>query len=170
MNFLNLAAQRYSVRKFRPEPVSESDLQVILEAGRLAPTACNLQPQRIYVIRSAAGLEKLRRCTSCHFEAPLVLLICYDSSASWKRSFDGFESGCMDASIVGTHIMLAAAERGLGSTWVCYFDPALLRREFSLPKPQIPALLLPLGYPAPDAVPNPMHFQRQNLADTVFYD
>lgn len=170
MDFLKLAKQRYSVRKFLPKPVSDSDLQAILEAGRLAPTACNLQPQRIYAIRSAAGLAKLRRCTSCHFDAPLVLLICYDTSESWKRSFDGFDSGCMDASIVSTHIMLAAAERGLGSTWVCYFDPKLLRHDFSLPEQQIPALLLPLGYPAPDATANPMHFQRKDLAETVFYD
>ncbi len=167
MDLLTLAAKRYSVRKFKSDLLGEDDLAAILEVGRLAPTACNLQPQRIFVIRSAEGLAKLRGCTSCHFEAPLVLLLCFDQSESWKRSYDGFDSGCMDSSIVATHLMLAAAERGLGTTWVCYFDPELLRREFALLPSLIPTVLLPLGYPAEEAIPAPQHSSRKALTETV---
>ncbi len=169
MDFLTLAKERYSVRKFKPEPIPEPELVAVLSAGRLAPTACNLQPQRIFVIRSSESLAKIRRCSSCHFDAPVVLMICYDRSESWKRSFDGFDAGAMDATIVTTHLMLAAAEQGLGTTWVCFFDPKKLRQEFSLPEQLEPVALLPIGFPADDAVANPVHFKRKELSQTVFF-
>ena len=76
MDFLQLATEeRYSVRQFSDKPVEQEKLDLILEAGRIAPTACNYQPQRILVIREPEGLDKLKQCTSCHFDAPLALLI-----------------------------------------------------------------------------------------------
>jgi len=167
MNFTELVASRYSIRSFAAKPVPAEKLQTILEAARLAPTACNLQPQRIFVLQSADALSKVRACTTCHFNAPVVLLVCYDKTKSWKRSFDGFNSGGMDASIVGTHLMLAAAEQGLGSTWVCYFDAAKLIKEFALPENLVPAALFPLGLPASGSKPNPQHFERKKLEETV---
>ena len=112
MDFLNLAAQRYSVRKFTDKPVGREVLDQILKAGYLAPTACNLQPQRILVINQQESLEKLRRCTPCHFDAPAALLVCYEKDACWKRKYDGKDSGDIDASIVTTHMMLEAQELG----------------------------------------------------------
>jgi nitroreductase len=167
MNFKELVTSRYSVRSFASVPVPAEKLQAVLEAARLAPTACNLQPQRIFVLQSTEALTKVRACTSCHFDAPVVLLVCYDKAESWERGFDGFNSGEMDASIVGTHLMLAATAQGLGSTWVCYFDPAKLRKEFALPENLVPAALFPLGVPASDSKPNPNHFNRKKLEETV---
>ncbi len=168
-DFLTLAQERYSVRKFDNRPVAKEDIDRILRAGQLAPTACNFQPQRIFVLQSEDALAKMRKCTRCHFDAPLGLLVCYDASQSWKRKFDAQDSGWVDASIVTTHMMLAAHEIGVGSTWVMYFDPEAMRAEFELPENLIPAALLVMGYPAADAEVNPLHHQIKPIEDTVSY-
>ncbi|SHO43744.1 nitroreductase family protein [Anaerocolumna xylanovorans] len=171
MNFISLAKERYSLRKFSDKPVEKEKLELVLNAGQLAPTAGNLQPQRILIIESSEALEKLKKCTPCHFNAPVALLVCYDNAASAKRSYDNYDTGEADASIVATHLMLQITDLGLGSTWVAHFDPAAVRKEFSLPKHFIPVALLPMGYPAEDAAPNQqMHNHRKPLADTVFYN
>jgi len=171
MSFLELAAARFSVRKFTPDPVSDNALQRILEAGRLAPTAVNHQPQRILVINSAEALAKLPDCTPYHFNAPLALLICYDKTASYKRSrYDGKEGGEIDASIVTTHMMLQVADMGLGATWVMGFDPVKIRAAYHIPETLESVALLVIGHPAPDAQPSQKHGLRLPLEDTVKYN
>ena len=156
-DFLSLAADRYSVRKFKNEPVRQSDIDAILKAGHLAPTACNNQPQRILVINTPEALEKLGNATKCRFGCSLAMLICYEKNESWKRKFDGKDSGDIDASIVATHMMLAGHDIGVGSTWVMYFDPDKMRAEFNIPESIEPTALLVMGYPADDAPINPLH-------------
>jgi nitroreductase len=168
MDFLELAMSRYSVRQFRATPVEPEKLGMILEAGRVAPTAANLQPQRILVLDSLDALGKLRSCTSSHFFAPLALLVCYDTNVSWKRSYDKRDMGEVDAAIVATHMMLEAAALGLGSTWVAHFDPEKVRSAFRLPDEYEPVALLPMGYPAEDSAPHANHGRRKEITDTVF--
>lgn len=170
MEFIKLAEERYSLRQFSDRKIEKEKLDLILEAGRIAPTACNIQPQRILVIESEEALAKIRRCTSNHFNAPVVLLVCFDRSLCWKRSFDGKSMGDVDASIVTTHMMLQAAELGLGTTWVGYFNPSLVLKEFTLPDNIVPVALLPLGYPAKNATKHPMHSQRNPIEKTVYYN
>jgi nitroreductase len=171
MEFINLAEGRYSLRKFSEKPVEKEKLDLVLKAGRLAPTACNNQPQRILVIENEEALAKFKRCTPCHFNAPMALLVCYDNTVSWKRNFDGKDSGDNDVGIVATHLMLQAAELGLGTTWVGNFDPANIEKEFSLPANIVPVALIPLGYPAEDATPNErLHYHRKRVEETVFYN
>jgi nitroreductase len=170
MNFINLAEERYSLRTFSNKTVEKEKLDLVLRAGQLSPTACNNQPQRILVIESEEALEKLKKCTKYHFNAPMALLVCYDKDVSWKRSFDGDDSGVVDASIVATHMMLQAAEIGLGTTWVGYFDPALIIKEFSLPGNFVPVALLPIGYPSEDAKPFNGHYKRNSIDKSVFYN
>jgi nitroreductase len=167
MTFLELAENRYSVRKFSPRPVEDDKLALVLQAGRLAPTAKNMQPQRILVVKSAEALEKLNKCSPCIYGAPSALVVCYDKSASWVRNPDNQNYGEVDAVIVATHMMLQAQELGLGTVPVGIFDTDGLRREFSLPENLVPSLVLPLGYPAEDAMPAPMHGQRKPLDETV---
>lgn len=170
MEFLELAESRYSLRKFDTKEVEDEKLEKILNAGRLAPTAVNYQPQRILVVREANAREKIKKCTNSHFNAPVILVICYDSNVSWKNPYNMFDAGPVDAAIVATHMMLEATELGLGTTFVTGFIAKTLIEEFHLPEHIKPVALLPLGYPAETAHPAKLHFQRLDLSETVFYD
>lgn len=170
MDFLDLAKERYSVRKFSDKKVEIDKVNLILEVGKLAPTACNFQPQRILVINDEASLNKLKNCTPYHFDAPLAILICYDNIVNWKRKYDNKDAGDIDASIVTTHMMLQITSLGLGSTWVGSFDPEAMKNEFNLPDNFTPVALLPIGYPAEDSQPSPNHDKRYEVDKTVFYN
>ena len=165
MDFLELASQRYSVRKYQDRPVPQEDIDRVLLAGQLAPTAHNNQPQQIFAVNSAAGLSLLEKCTVCHYGAPLAFLICYDKDRAWVREYDGKCSGDVDASIVTTHMMLEAASLGLGSTWIMYFIPEAVRTEFALPENIEPTAILYMGYA--DDAPSSAHLSRRT--DTVTY-
>jgi nitroreductase len=167
MDFISLCRARYSVRKFSPAPVAEALLEKVLEAGALAPTAKNLQPQRVYVLRSAAAMEKLRGLTRCAFDAPMALLVCADVREAWVNPFNGRSSAEMDASIAACHMMLAAAELGLGTTWCCWVDFPKAKELFALPDGIEPYCLLPLGHPAESCRPGPQHAVRKPLTATV---
>ncbi len=167
--FLELAKARYSCRKFSKTKVEKEKIDYILEAARIAPTAVNYQPQKIFVIESEAALSKVSECTKYSFDAPLNFLVCYDKEASWKRGYDGDDSGTVDASIVVTHMMLAASEQGIGSTWVGSFNPAKVYELFDLPENYVPVAFLPMGYPAEDAHPAHLHDKRKDLSETVKY-
>lgn len=171
MDFVDLIKERYSVRSFDTKKVEKEKLELILKAAQLAPTAANRQPQRILVLENEEALEKLKNCTVYHFNSPLALIVCVDTEESWKRSqHDGKSSGDVDASIITTHIMLQAAELGLGSTWVGSFDPDATRTAYNIPKNFEPISILPLGYPSKDSKPSPNHTKRKDLSETVFYN
>ncbi|MDR1497667.1 MAG: nitroreductase family protein [Puniceicoccales bacterium] len=167
MTFSQLTTARYSVRKFTAQPVEKAALDKILEAARNAPTAGNRQPQRILIIDSEEGLQKVDRCTPCRFGAPVVLLVGYDPAVCWKRHFDGANSGQVDVAIIGTHILLQATELNLGTTWVMHFDPEKTVTEFALSPQFIPVAMIVLGHPAPDSVPADRHFQRNAPEDWI---
>ncbi|MDR0589434.1 MAG: nitroreductase family protein [Spirochaetaceae bacterium] len=160
MDFNTLTTRRYSVRKFKDLPVEKEKIDLLLEAARNAPTAGNRQPQRIYLVTQPEGLEKIDRCTSCRFGAPGVVLVGYDRTQCWVRPFDRQDSGLVDVSIVTTQIMYQAVDLGLGTTWVMYFDPEAVVREFALPETIVPGAMLIFGYPAEDAAPADRHYQR----------
>jgi nitroreductase len=163
-NFHALAAARYSLRKFSDRPVEREKLMAVLEAARLAPTAHNLQPQHIYVIESAEAKEKLHRCTPFNFGAPVVLAVTFDPEIAWKRmEFDGKNHGEIDATIAATHMMLQAADLGLGTTYVGVFNPDQLLTEFPEMQGKTPIALLPLGYPAEGAHPSRLHADRKPM-------
>lgn len=167
MDFQELVRKRYSVRKFAERAVEEEKLQKILLAGACAPTAKNMQPQRIYVLKSPEALDKIRAITRCAFNAPVVLLIAGAPGEGWVNPFNDRPSTEMDCSIVTTQMMLAAQELGLGSTWVCWFDTEAAKKAFALPEGQEVYALLPLGYPAEDCHPSAMHGSRKPLEETV---
>ena len=113
-DFITLAASRFSVRSFSDRKIEQEKITSILRAGQATPTACNRQPQKIYVLQSAQALETLQKCKYSHFGETLAFLVCYDSSLCWTRDFDGKASGEIDASIVATHMMLEAWQLGIG--------------------------------------------------------
>jgi len=168
MNFSDLIKQRYSVRKFAERPVEPEKLAAILEAGRVAPTAVNYQPQRILVIQGA-DLVKMEGCTPCMFGQSLILAVCYDKNESWKRR-DGREMGDVDATIVLTQMMCQAEELGIGSLIVGMYNEPLMRERFAIPEHLEIVCLLMLGYAAEDSEPHPkFHTSRKPLEETVFY-
>lgn len=167
MEFLELASTRYSVRKFEPRLVPREAIDRILEAARLAPTAHNNQPQEIIVVQSEEALARLRKCTECHYDAPLAFIISYDKDRVWKRSYDGRDSGDVDTGIVTTHMMMEATDLGLGSCWVMYFIPEAVKVEFALPENLEPTAILLVGYPAGE--PSPNHEKRRPTKDYVTY-
>ncbi len=168
MTFLELAKARYSVRKFKEDKIEDEKLEAILAAGHVAPTACNNQPQQIYVVKSEENRKKLAEVCSYTFAAPVVLVIGYDRDRDWKnRRMPGYSSGETDAAIVCTHMMLEAWEQGIGSCWVGAFAADNVAEALSLPENICITAMLPLGYAADDAVPAALHNTYRDLDDTV---
>ena len=159
MDLLSLMSERYSVRRYQSRPVPQEAVDRIVQAGQLAPTAHNEQPQQIFVVNSAKGLSLLAKCTVCRYGAPLAFLICYDKDRAWVREYDGKCSGDVDAAIVTTHMMLEAQSLGLGTTWIMYFIPEAVKTEFTLPENIVPTAILYAGYA--DDAPSAAHRSRR---------
>lgn len=167
MDFIDLAASRYSVRDFSPKPVEEEKIEKILLAAKVAPTAVNRQPQKVYVVKSPEAVAKLAAIRPL-FGAPMALIVCYDDTLSWKNARDsGHDSGDVDAAIVTTHMMLQAWELGIGSCWIGAFSPATVAEAFGIPSNEHPVVILPIGYPAEGCKPSPMHLIYRSSAELV---
>ena len=151
MDFLALAKKRYACRKYLDRKVEPEKLAAVLEAGRVAPTGANRQPQRLIVVESPEGMERLARCTR-DFGAPAAVVVCADTAEVWTRKYDGKRIGDIDASIVTDHMMLAAASLGLDTLWICMFKPEAVREEFGLPDTVEPVNILLIGYGADASV------------------
>ena len=145
MNFIEIVKNRYSVRSYKDKKVEEEKLRQILEAAHAAPTAANLQPVRLIVVQSREGLEKIGKGANI-YGAPLAIIICTDCRKAWMRPFDKKQTVDIDASILTDHMMLQATELGLGSVWICYFKPDIIRNEFDLPDELEPVNILAIGY------------------------
>lgn len=149
MELSNLIRSRESIRNYDPsKPVPRNVLERILEAGRLAPSACNIQPWKFLVISSPEMLTKVRACYHREWfkEAPHILAVVGNREQAWKRSFDGYNSVETDVSIAMTYLILAAEDEGVGTCWIANFDPAILRESLSLAENQVVYCITPLGY------------------------
>lgn len=169
MDFKEVVKGRYSCKKYGDKQLEPEKLQAILEAGRLAPTAKNLQEQHIYVLQSAQALEKMDRVTPCRYGAQTVLAVAYDAGNVFTYPGGKRNSGTEDATIVATHMILAAANEGVDSCWINNFDPEKLAEELGLPKNEEILMLMDLGYAAEGAGPLPNHSRRKDLSETVSY-
>lgn len=170
MEFLDLAKHRCTTRGFNDTAIPEEDLQKVLSVSRLAPSACNRQPQRIIVVREPENLSKVQKAYKI-FGSSCVLIVCRDRRNELVRPFDNKCSGDLDIGIVCDHIMLAARELGVGSVMVGLFDPAIIRKEFDLPEYIEPTALLILGYPANGFLsPDRHQTERKPLYDTVMFE
>jgi nitroreductase len=166
MSFIELAKRRYSERYFADTPLEEEKLYQILEAGRIAPTACNNQPQRFYVLKSSVALAKAAQLTHT-YNAPVVVLVCYIHADAWHNPRDGFCSGDMDASIAASSMMFEAEDLGVHSIWLRGFDAGKVQEAFDLPDGTVPSLMLALGYPSEKSKPAPLHEQREPIEEFV---
>jgi nitroreductase len=167
MTLLDIIQKRYSVRNFKKDPVPDDMIKQILEAGRLAPTGANTQPQRLIVIREQSGLDKIKKAGTV-YNAPLAIIVCGDHSKVWKRPFDGKTLTDIDTSIVTDHMMLEATELGLGSVWICYFKPDIIKTEFNIPDHIEPIHILAIGYENENGPIPKRHTTRKPVDETVF--
>ena len=167
MEFEDIIRKRTSVRKFSNTKLEQEKLNKILEAGRLAPTAKNSQPIKIYIVNSNEGLEKIDKASRCRYGAQTVLIVCGNKDEAYhKGDYTTYE---MDSCIVATHIMLEATNLGVDNIWVESFDENILKEEFEIPNELTPVLLMPLGYKTEDCPMNPLHAKRKALEEIIEY-
>jgi len=147
MNFSDLIATRFSVRDYKQTPVEEDKLIQILNAARLAPSACNIQPYYFIVMTDPAKKELLRAAYNRDWfvSAPVIIAACVDTRTEWKRS-DGVAYGVVDIAIALDHMTLAAAELGLGTCWIGAFKNAEASAALKLPGYIKITAFLALGY------------------------
>ena len=145
MNILDIAKKRFSVRSYLDKEIPQETLNMILEAAHVAPTAANMQPVKLLVVKSEESKQKLAKAANI-YNAPLAIIVCSDHSIAWKRPFDNKQTTDIDASILTDHMMLEATELGLGSVWICYFKPDVIKEEFNLSDNLEPVNILAIGY------------------------
>ena len=168
MSYLDLARGRYSCRSFEDRPVEQAVVDAIVEAGRIAPSACNNHPTRVMVLDTPELLEKAAACQprfardGSIFGAPLIFLICSVTDDAWVRPYDQMNSSAIDTSIVCDQMMMEATEQGLGTCWVCHFKPGVAQEQFNLPMGVYPYHMLVCGYPA-DHIADPEHREARTI-------
>ena len=169
MDFLTFAKERYSCRKFSDKPVENEKIERIIDAGLCAPTACNNQPYKIWVLQSEEAVKNAYDVTPCIFGTKIALLVGCDRKTAWVRKFDEHNFAEVDGSIVATQIMLAIHAEGLESTWVGHFDaPALKEKYPELAEYELIAMF-PIGYASDDAEPAPGHTNKNERTEMVKY-
>ena len=167
MDFLELAKARYSCRKLTDKDIEPEKIERILQAAIAAPTAKNVQPYKIWAIKSADAFAKIKQTTDFTFGAKFALVVGVDKSAAFTRPFDNMNFGHIDGAIVATHIWLAVQAEGLGTTWVGWFDAPKLRELFPEMKDFDLIAIFPIGYPAEEAKPSNRHEDRREISEAV---
>ncbi len=171
MSVIDLMRARYSLRAFADRPVDRDTLLRVLEAARIAPSACNNQPWHLLVVQAPAARAALATCYAREWlgTAPVVIVCCTEPAKAWRRS-DGKNHADIDVAIAVDHLTLSAAEAGLGTCWICAFDAAKAKTLLQLPAGIEPVALIPIGYPAADAAPAGLHARRKPLEDVVHWE
>lgn len=169
MDFNELMTARYSARKLSDRPVSEEQIEKILNAARVSPSAVNRQPYKIFVARTPQAIKRVAECAKFDFiaNAQVVFVVGAKKDEAWVRLSDGHNFAEVDASIAATHMMLEITDLGLGTTWVGHFDADKLKGLFPQTRDYDLICIFGVGYPADDSEPNPRHFQYKSMEDLV---
>lgn len=168
MDFSDVIKNRYSCKSFSDKEVEKDKLMKVLKAGRLAPTAKNLQPQRIYVIKNEK-LKLIDKATPCRYNAPLCLIVAFNKETVFTYPGGKRNSGVEDATIVATHMLLEATNQGLDSCWINFFNPDVLKEILKLNDNEEILMILDLGYKNDDVKPLDNHYKRKKLEETVVF-
>lgn len=154
MSLLDIAKKRYSVRKYEDKPVEKEKLEKILACAHVAPTAANLQPVKLLVVQDKERLKSIAKAGNI-YNAPLAIIVCADHSKAWTRPFDNKQT----------------TELGLGTVWVCFFKPDVIKKEFQLPDNLEPINILAIGYGKGIAEDSERHSEtRIPMEELVSYD
>lgn len=154
--FMALALQRYSCRKYKNTPVNKEIILQLIEAARIAPSACNKQPWTFYIADDKESTEKIVGCYEREWvkNVPAFIVAVGNHDESWHRSFDNKDHADIDIAIACEHICLAAAALGLGSCWICHFDAKKCAEVLGLSQNQEPIAIIPIGFPENNDIPN----------------
>lgn len=170
MDFTTVITDRYSCKKFdENKKISQEQLDAILEAGRVAPTAKNNQEHHVYVAQSKEALAKIDEITPCRYGAQTVLVVAFDRKGAFVYPGEKRTSAAEDATIVATHMMLAAANAGVDSCWINFFNPETAAAKLNLPENEEVLMLLDLGFAAEGSGPLANHCKRKELSETVSF-
>ncbi|MCX6344988.1 MAG: nitroreductase family protein [Armatimonadetes bacterium] len=167
MKTIETISKRYSVRAYKPDPIEEEKLLCVLDAARLAPTACNIQPFALIVIHTKGREAELNTIYKQPWfaQAPIVICACGAPSQAWKRR-DGKSYVDVDVAIAMDHLILEATNQGLGTCWIGAFDADAAREVLGIPDDVEPIAFTPLGYPAD----SPREKKRKSLDEIVRYE
>jgi nitroreductase len=170
MEIAHLIELRQSVRAFKDQKIDSESIRKILEAARLAPSAVNFQPWRFIVVDDDHLLENLWLSYPRQWlkSAPQAILVCGNHTESWKRAADNKDHCDIDAAIAIDHITLMATSLGIGTCWVCNFNPQIIRESFHLPDNIEPIAIIPLGYPLEPLLP--VDKNRKPLNEIAFHN
>jgi nitroreductase len=174
MSFLELVQKRKSVRQFKKQMVEDEKLRLVLEAGRLAPSAANCQPWYFIVVKDTGLQERIAESYSpfnlAHYKStPVIIVVCGDHQKSWHRDGDGKDYCDVDIAIAVDHMTLAAADMGLGTCWLCGFDPQRCSQALNLPQHIEPIAILNVGYPV-TALASGKQKYRKRFEEVVFWN
>jgi len=177
MPVLDAIGRRVSCRAYQSTPVTQAQLMQILEAARLAPSACNQQPWRFAVVRD---LDLRRRIVEDGFlpgikmawaiAAPVHMVIGMERSFVTHRlaaSVSGVDYPWVDIGIAGEHLVLAATELGLGTCWIGWIKPRVVRRIVGWPASVKPVVVITVGYASDTDAGAPPASRRKPLAELV---
>ena len=178
MSFLDLANKRYSVRNYKNTPVPQEKIDQCIEAARLAPSACNSQPWKFIIVNDLKLINKLARATfegilsfnHFAFKAPVLILIVSER----QKAFAKFGSivkrknfSLMDIGIAAEHFCLQAAEEGLGTCMLGWFNEKKVKKTLSIPKLKRVELIISVGFSADDNIP---HKKRKSVDEILSYN
>ncbi|MCX7784865.1 MAG: nitroreductase family protein [candidate division WOR-3 bacterium] len=169
MDFYDVIKNRKSVRAYKPDPIPDEVLNRILEAGRLAPSAKNIQPWKFIVVKDHNIKQALvSACRNQEFigQAPIVICAVALEKIAWGRMGGYWSSYPVDIAIALEHIILAATNEGLGTCWIGAYDEAEVKKILRIPDDVKVIALTPLGYPAQEPAPKP----RKPLSEIVSFD
>lgn len=174
--FATLVRQRRSCRQFLPAPVPREDIERMLEAARLAPSACNRQPWRFAVALSPESRSALIRhglrpglgLAQWLATAPVLIVLGIRRETAVHRLaafFAGVDFAALDAGIAGEHLVLQAEELGLGACWIGWIRPSAARRAVGWPRSVQPVAIIAAGRPAENAPVQEQGERRKPLAE-----
>ena len=170
MDFLELAKKRYSTRQFQNKKVEKQKIEAIINAAHVAPTAANLQPQKLLILDSPEQLSKLAPFVD-FYNAPFVIIVLADTACSWKRPYDKKYFADIDCAIVTDHMMLEATSLDLGSVWIGYYSPEDVKKAFSIPQDLDVVTILAIGYAEENTALSPQrHSQTRKPISELIYN
>ena len=160
-DFITLAHDRFSCRKFSDRPVEKIKIEKIIEAAIAAPTACNNQAWYVWNVTDPISQKVVRASTHCHFDAPVLLVLGVLPEEAGECPSSGINFADIDGGIVGAHILLAARDLGLDALWVGDFHANVIQEAFTETDDYRLIGIFPIGYAADDAAPSHLHFERK---------